>query len=253
MLVKAIDLANASGKSQAYISAETKRGNLLRDKNRNYDLEQPVNLNWLAKTGLKKSDIKPKKKPVIAKAEKKKVNEPPIKKSQSKVKKKQPVKQEKAVKSDQKPTPKKEPKSIKKPEKLNPIDEKKAETLSPIEFEELTDMPGNLKNLTLEQLVLEHTNIKNVQQYAKTLDTIMSALKKSVEIKKIKQELIDRNFVKSHVMSYLNVLSDRIFNYCGNDGAMLKEFSGMIKEAQQSIDGEFDKLQKIQEAAADKK
>ncbi len=138
----------------------------------------------------------------------------------------------------------KQEEELKKYENINP------NILTPVEFETIMDLPAKFMNLTLRQLVLEYHHPQGMQAHAKTLDTIMSAMKKSVDIKKAQDELIDRDFVIAHVFTYLNVLSEVIFDYCGTDKKMLKDFTKMIEETQRHIDDELEKLQKIQELVA---
>ncbi len=77
MLTKAVDLANAAGKSRAYISQETKRGHLVRDIDGKYETENKLNRDWIVSKGIKLSDlgsgIKIIKKQVRPKAKKKPV------------------------------------------------------------------------------------------------------------------------------------------------------------------------------------
>lgn len=243
MNVKAIDLANAAGKSRSYISQETKKKNIIRNKKGTYDTENKINKSWMIAKGIKISDlkknikkpiekpiIKPKEKKVIAKTEKKPLQKLKPKKEQTKKKKITP-----------------QVKVIDIESKKKKITNENADNLTPMEFEELTGIPGKLKNYTLEQLVYAHGNIPGIKTYAETLDKIMSALKKSVEIQKIKRELIERDFFKSHVASYLEVLSEQFFDYAGTDKKMRKDFSKLIKHAKRSVDNELNKLQKIQE------
>lgn len=239
MEVKAIDLANAARKSRSYISQETKKENIIRNKKGIYDTENKINKSWMISKGIKISDLKknmkkpiekPKEKPVISKAKKKPATKPIPKKSQTEKKKKPP-----------------QIKIIDIASKTKKIIDYNADDLTPMEFEELTGIPGKLKNYTLEQLVYAHGNIPGIKTYAETLDKIMSALKKSVEIQKIKCELIERNFFKSHVASYLEILSEQLFDYAGTDKKMRKDFSKLVKHTQRSIDNELNKLQKIQE------
>lgn len=146
---------------------------------------------------------------------------------------------------------KKNPKTIsKQQEKIKTYEKKDADNLSPVEFEELIDLPAKFMDLTIERLVLEYSHTPGMKSYADLLDKMMSALKKSVEIKKIKHDLIEREFVKAHVFTYLNVLSEQLFDMAGTDKKMLKDFTKMIRETQRHIDDELNKLQKIQEAAA---
>ncbi len=144
----------------------------------------------------------------------------------------------------------KQKKQDKQEEELKKYEKKDVGDLSPVEFEELIELPAKFMDLTIERLVLEYSHTPNMKQYADLLDKMMSALKKSVEIKKIKADLIEREFVKAHVFTYLNVLSEQLFDFAGTDKKMLKDFTKMIKETQRHIDDELKKRQKIQEVAA---
>lgn len=251
MLVSGAQLSRASGKSPPYISAETKRGNLVKGPDKKYDISDSVNKNWLIKNGIRvKNNILVIDPLLLVKVEKKKQAKPKSKSNQTTGKKKPSPKSKKPTKSSQKKSVEKPKILDKQKEKIKKYEKKGAGLLSPVEFEELIESPSKLKEMTLEQLVLEHSHIQGVKTYAETLDKMMSALKKSVEIKKIRHELIDRDFVLSHVFSYLNILSERIFDRCGTDKKMLKDFTKMIKESQRQIDDELKKLQKIQETAA---
>lgn len=133
---------------------------------------------------------------------------------------------------------------------IEEYENKDTDNLTPREFEDLIQLPAKFMNLTLEQLVIEYSHPQGMQQYANILDKIMSAAKKSVEIKAKKDVLIDREFVLAHVFSYLNILSELLFDFAGTDKKMLKDFTKMIKETQRQIDDQLKKLQKIQETAA---
>ncbi len=235
MQIRAVDLANVSGKSQAFISAETKRGKLSRNELRKYELTDSANRIWLTAHGLTISDFQNGKKLGKTKSKTKEVG-------RSKPDRKQTKRGGKTEKQ-RKNIAKAEAKSLSK---------KRPESLSPMEFEELIGLPGKLKGMTLEEFVLQHSNYPGMKAYAELLDKIMSGVKKSVEIQKIKHELIERNFFRSHVKSYLDVLSEQLFDYCGANKGMLKDFTKMIQHAQRNIDRELGKLQKIQELASGK-
>lgn len=247
MLTKAIDLANAAGKSRAYISQETKRGHLIRDLNGKYDTENPVNKNWIISKGIKSSDIGSGKKIVRSKAVKKQQPKPKPKVSQKKTPVKKAAGKNTSAKSKKKKDAEETPEESKQIEALKSKD---TSHLSPVEFEELMGIPGKLKDMTLEQVVFGYGNIPGLKSYAETLDKIMSGLKKSVEIQEKKRELITRDFFKGHVVSYLEILSEQLFDYAGTDKKKLKDFSKMIKHTQRSIDNELKKLHKLQEAAS---
>lgn len=134
--------------------------------------------------------------------------------------------------------------------KIEKARKKGAGALTPMEFEELIGLPSKFMNLTLEQMVLQHGNIPGMKSWAEQLDKMMSSLKKSVDIRKTRSELIEFDFVKAHVMTYLNVLSEQLFDYAGEDGKMLKAITKIIKDSQKVIGKEFHKLQRIQEKVA---
>ena len=143
-----------------------------------------------------------------------------------------------------------QPESITDKAKIEWAQKKGAGALTPMEFEELIGLPSKFMNLTLEQMVLQHGNIPGMKSWAEQLDKMMSSLKKSVDIRKTRSELIEFDFVKAHVMTYLNVLSEQLFDYAGEDGKMLKAITKIIKDSQKVIGKEFHKLQRIQEKVA---
>ncbi len=134
--------------------------------------------------------------------------------------------------------------------KIERAEKKGAGSLTPMEFEDVTGLPAKFMDLTLEQAVFRHGNIQGIKAWAEQLDKMMSALKKSVDVKKTRSELIEFDFVRAHVMSYLNVLSEQLFDYAGEDGKMLKAITKIIKDTQKIIDKEFRKLQRYQEIVA---
>ncbi len=287
MLTKAVDLANAAGKSRAYISQETKRGHLVRDIDGKYDTENPLNRNWIVAKGIKSSDlgsgikiIKNQVLPAAVKKPKTKVkpkpskNKTPIKKDTPKksVPKPEKTEQKKSNKKPKKQTPKvknksKKSESNKKPDKKKPVKPDTNEIIAPAsddlpdtnidsyteqKKEELLAIPEKLRTMTLEQIVFSHMNIAGLKTYAETIDKIMSGFKKSVEIQRMKHELINRDFFRSHIIVYLDVMNDQLFDMAGTDKKMLKDFSKVIKHAKISIKNELDKIIKIQQAASGK-
>jgi hypothetical protein len=229
MKVRASAIADISGKSRAYITQETKRCNLAKGDDGLYDLSDPTNAEWIISRDLKLESFE---KRVVAKAAEH--EQAPGKRARGRPKgsKNNP----KAPKTD-------------KGSDIEKIKKKKPTELSPVEFEELIGLPEQFKGMTMEEMVLRFGNYPGMKMYAELLDKLMSGLKKSVEIQRIRHELIERDFFKAHVKAYLSVLSDQLFDYAGNDKKMLKDFEKMIHHTQQNIDRELGKLQKIQETA----
>ena len=127
MLTKAVDLANAAGKSRAYISQETKRGHLVRDIDGKYDTENQLNRDWIIAKGIKSSDlgsgikiIKKQVKPTAVKKPKPKVKPKPGQK-------KTPVKKDTPKKTVPKTKKTEQKKSDEKPKKQNPKVKNKSE------------------------------------------------------------------------------------------------------------------------------
>lgn len=147
---------------------------------------------------------------------------------------------------------KKSRKKVKKPKKILVESEEEnienEDNLTPEGIEKLLDLPNKCLKMTMEQIVLEFQNIRNLKLYAETLDKQLSAAKKAVEIKKSKSEMIERDFIKSHVLNYLNILSNQLFDYAGENEKMCKDFSKIIQHAQKQLDREFEKLEIIKEA-----
>ena len=134
--------------------------------------------------------------------------------------------------------------------KIEKAEKKGAGSLTPMEFEDVTGLPAKFMELTLEQAVFRHGNIQGIKGWAEQLDKMMSALKKSVDVQKTRSELIGFDFVDAHVISYLNVLSEQLFDYAGEDRKMLKAIEKMIKDTKKIIGKEFSKLQRYQKIVA---
>jgi hypothetical protein len=201
------EFSRISGVSRQAISKLCKDGGLVKNKNGKYNLNDPVNKSWLAKKGKQK---------------KSKVEKPKPEKNKPKPKIEKPVKKKSNIKTQK-------------------------NKISNMEFEDILGLPPEFKNLTMEEMVLQYLNYPGMKSYAELLDKIMAATKKSVEIKKVRSELIELEWVKSHIFPYLSLLSEQLFDYAGEDKKMLKAFSKIIKDTQRTIDKEIKKIQQIQD------
>lgn len=54
---------------------------------------------------------------------------------------------------------------------------------------DLLDIPERLQNMTLAEIVFNYSSIAGLKTYAETLDKIMSAKRKAVEIKQMERDL----------------------------------------------------------------
>lgn len=222
MKITGSELSRRVGVSRQAVSKATKQNILIRDADKKYDLSDPTNKAWIRNhktkvAGNSRGPSKPKTNST---------------KGQAKSRKKP------AEKANNKP-----------PSKKSSYNNVKASELSPVELDELLGQPQQFHDMTLKEMVLQFGNFPGMKSYAELLDKTMSSLKKSVEIQKIKHELIERTFFVSHVKVYINLLSEQLFDYAGTDKKMLRDFEKMINHAQQNIDRELGKLQKMQEAA----
>ena len=234
MELTAVQISRLTGTSKANISKLTKNESLIRNENKKYDLSNPINSDYLFRHGITEKDLE---KVVLSKSKKnidKTTNNNNV--SNKKVKNTQNNKERltKVVKKE----------VIKKDIKTD----NKDEIITDEGIERLLGQPQECLKMTLEQIVLEHGGIQNLKLYAETLDRQLSAAKKAVEIQKIKSEMVSRDFVKSHVLNYLNILSAQLFDYADEDEKMCKDFAKIIQHAQKQLDREFEKLEIIKEA-----
>ena len=119
--------------------------------------------------------------------------------------------------------------------------------MDPADIARLLGLPSECLKMTLEELVFEHGEVKDMKLYADTLDKVLSAVSRSVKVQKDKNELIERNFVVSHVKTYLDGISNDLFDFAGDDKKMIKKFRTIIMNQKDAIMRELNKLRVIKE------
>jgi len=93
----------------------------------------------------------------------------------------------------------------KKPEKKEQTEEEN--------FEDVTGLPSKMMSLTLYQLVKQYGGPMMLDSYSKILQRLMGASLQDQKIQERRLELIEKDFVISRLLSYLETLSGRLFDY----------------------------------------
>jgi len=181
LYIKAVSIARLAGVKKQYVSTEKEKGNLIIDKNRMFDIDNPINADWLRRRGV---DMDQLKKTAEAETEKKKLSDAKKKSSSTGRKKKEVAKINKA-----------------------------SGRMSEADFESLTGLPYKLHNLTIEQLAMQYGAQMHLKSYIDILNVLMSAMKKDVEIQVRRAELIDRDLVNAHIFQFLDVLLNQFFDW----------------------------------------
>ena len=176
MKVRAKDLCNTGKVKPPALANEVKRGNLIRDEKKNFDLNNSKNRDWCIRHGIN---------PDTCKAQ---------------------DKQTKTVKTD---IPKKE-----KPHNKHP-QPPKTQTQFPLaeeEFINLTGLAAEMQKLNLNQLVFRYGGPMQLKGWVDILDKLMSAQKKDVDIQEKRKDLVPRQFVE-FLKSYVNTYNSQLFDF----------------------------------------
>ena len=185
MKVRAKDLCNTGKVKPPALANEVKRGNLIRDEKKNFDLNNSKNRDWCIRHGINPDTCKAQDKQTV------KVRTAPNKKQ--------------SVSADAV--------EIKKPTNKRP-QLPNSETQFPLaeeEFINLTGLASEMQKLNLNQLVFRYGGPMQLKGWVDILDKLMSAQKKDVDIQEKRKDLVPRQFVeflKSYVDNYNNQLFD---------------------------------------------
>ena len=186
MKVRAKDLCNTGKVKPPALANEVKRGNLIRDEKKNFDLNNSKNRDWCIRHGINPDTCKAQDKQTV--------------KVRTATNKKQSVSAD-AV-------------EIKKPTNKRP-QLPKAETQFPLaeeEFINLTGLAAEMQKLNLNQLVFRYGGPMQLKGWVDILDKLMSAQKKDVDIQEKRKDLVPRQFVE-FLKSYVNTYNNQLFDY----------------------------------------
>jgi hypothetical protein len=179
MKVRAKDLCNTGKVKPPALANEVKRGNLIRDEKKNFDLNNSKNREWCIRHGINPDTCKAQQKQTAVK---------------------EPVKTE---------IQKKEKPANKRPQTP------KLETQFPLaeeEFINLTGLAAEMQKLNLNQLVFRYGGPMQLKGWVDILDKLMSAQKKDVDIQEKRKDLVPRQFVE-FLKSYVNTYNSQLFDF----------------------------------------
>lgn len=140
-----------------------------------------------------------------------------------------------------------------------------------MDFETITGLPSRMMGMTIKELVIKYGGPMMLDQFSKILQRLMTADEKDQKIQERRQELIEKDFVISGVFSYLNILSDNLFDLAESKtdlivaavkadeekakktirDMLLKDFSKIIKNTKRSIDNSMRNMRSKYDKADD--
>jgi hypothetical protein len=74
-------------------------------------------------------------------------------------------------------------------------------------------IPERLLGLTLMQVCVQYGGVMGLKSYVDILNTLMSAAKRDVELQEKKRQLIEKDFVLSHVFQFIDTIMNQMFDY----------------------------------------
>ncbi|MDD5353061.1 MAG: hypothetical protein PHS93_07880 [Candidatus Omnitrophica bacterium] len=139
------------------------------------------------------------------------------------------------------------------------------------QFEDVTGLPERMMNLTLYELVKRYGGPMNLESWSKILQRLMGAMSQDQKIQERRLTLIEKDFVISRLLQYLETLSNRLFDYtesapidfislvkAGGENIeieikkkMRKDFSISIKDTKEALTRELESLKKKYEKKSD--
>lgn len=178
MKIKGTALARAAGVKLPFLNKELKKGNLVRDEQKFYDLEDFTNRDWLVRRGGNPDDIN-------------QVEKIPVK-------------------------PKiKPPVSVEIPEKNNDslptLPEIEIDSNSG-NFDIVSGIPEKMLDMTIRELVLQYQGNTGLKSYVDILDKLMSARTKDLKIQEIRKDLVPKDFIL-HLKSFVDNFVELLFDY----------------------------------------
>ena len=123
------------------------------------------------------------------------------------------------------------------------------EPLPENDFEYVMGLPNKLMNARLCDLMENYGSWPGIKNWAETLDKTMSAQKKTVDVQRARGELIERDFVRSHVYDILNVLSNQLFDYADGDAKMRREVEKIIQHTKRNLIDQLKRQARIHQVA----
>lgn len=146
-------------------------------------------------------------------------------------------------------------------EKKTTFESSKEEILKS-EFENLTGLASKMMNMSMKDLVFRYGGQLQLDGYSKILQRLMSMALQDQKMQERRLDLVEKDFMISSVFSYLNILSDALFDLAESQNKIiiatvksdpekaeivirdmrLKSYSKIIKEAKRSINNSIKQL-----------
>lgn len=92
------------------------------------------------------------------------------------------------------------------------------------EFENLTGLPSKLMNWPLKEIVLKYGGQMQLDTYSKILSRLMSTALQDQKMQERRLELIEKDFVISGIFSYMNILSENLFDLAESQTEIILAF-----------------------------
>jgi len=133
-----------------------------------------------------------------------------------------------------------------------------------VDFENITGLPARMMNMTIMELVTKYGGPMMLESWSKILQRLMGASLQDQKIQERRLELVEKDFIISRILQYLENQSIRLFDYAesapigfistvqaGGENVeieikkkMRKDFSILIKESKESVTRELENLKK---------
>ena len=244
--IKKAQLAKIVGMKRQGVYLAVTRGKLIANTSGLIDTQNATNMKWIQKHGVSEKDINHYLVEIQEKSKNKQKVKPisnPIPKIRKKIKQK-----EIEIDSD----------------KINTIQSyiETGKTQEEINFENRSGLPSEVMDLKLFELVERYGGPMMLTDWSLILNRLMTARLTEQKIQERRLELIEKDFVISRLISYLEILNKQLFDYSesapiqiismvksGGENIefeikknMRKEFSILIKDAKEKINQELDNL-----------
>lgn len=234
MIIKAIELAKLVGCSRQAIGDLKKKQKIFFNENNRFDTLDERNKEYLSLKGIdpatgKKIDVQAE-----------------VKNLKQRVKKEKPA--------PKKNTKKAKAKEINIPTAIN-------QSVGS-DFTVLTRLPEAMLNMTLKELAIRHGTTHQLKSYVDTLDKLLSAAKKDVDIQESRKNLLPRSLIQ-FMFQYLEVFNNQVFDYAKSAAdemisisradvkaarkkipeMILRDLSKLVKETKKNIKRELKKFE----------
>lgn len=236
MKLIASELARRVGIDRQTVQVDVKDGKIIRESNYLIDTMNPANQVWIRGRGFNPQTME---KIVVDLAEKKEILKGLKKKKAGGGKEKKNSKAGKALPSD-------------------------VSELSAMDFTNITGVPAEMLKMSWAQVVTKFGAPLQMKNYVDILNTLMSAHKRDVDVQEKRRKLIEKDFVQSHLLQFVDVMINQLFDYPESvideivseikadekrarmniPERMRKDFTRIIKETKRLINKEIDNIKR---------